>query len=86
MTTAPYPNINGTSAAELLSQHTDAAEAIREAIAKVQQCYPNGRDFQTAPTGSHSRAQDEHRHRLQRLDLIWVEIREIAETISERTA
>lgn len=48
----PTVHMNGTSAAELFKQLTDARSAIRIASDKVAAAWPNGRDYLHARTGS----------------------------------
>ena len=57
---APVVNINGTSAEELLNQLQGASEAISIAFKALQEAYPHGRDYQTAPQGTYQQAREQY--------------------------
>lgn len=46
---APIIHTNGTSREALLEQVTDAGQALRVAIDKLSEAYPNGRDYYPVP-------------------------------------
>jgi hypothetical protein len=77
MPTMPTVNINGTSVSELKRQALEALASLDEAMEKLGQMAPNGRDFQCAPA-LFPVAEREHRDRVSRLDTIKAEVEEIA--------
>ena len=78
----PTIHLNGTSAKTLLEQQLDAGNAIVEAIAKLGEACPNGRDFYPQGTGAISTAMREHEDRIARLRSVQTELPAIAEYIS----
>ena len=77
----PTLHLGGTAAETLLEGYTEAQEAIREAIRKLERTAPHPRDYPAnlESTESHrfAHAQAEHIHRVQALcrvreDLYWL--------------
>lgn len=80
----PTINLNGTSARELLQLQINACNAISQAIEALQAAAPHGRDYQSSPNPyAFSRAQEEHRNRLTKLEQVQRELQAIGEHISD---
>ena len=85
MTTIALPkiNLNGTSKRELLEQQITALNAINAAIDALCAAAPNGRDYQTLPSGAVQLALSEHQARLKLLHAVQDELQTIAMHISD---
>lgn len=86
MTTIALPriNLNGTSKGELLQQQLTALDAINAAIDALCAAAPNGRDYQTLPSGAVQLAMSEHTTRLKLLQTVQDELQTIAMHISDQ--
>lgn len=81
---APVINLNGTSAEELIEQHATAREAVLAAMKAMQARGPNGRDYQTAPTGALRIALHQHNVWMSQLDDMAMAMLEIASQIQDQ--
>lgn len=52
----PIVNNNGTSRDELVNQRREVYQALSEVLEKMRAMSPNGRDYQTDPTGAQFKA------------------------------
>jgi hypothetical protein len=77
----PTVHLGGTSGNELMLKNFDAFSAVCDAIAKVQDAAPHGRDY---PNGSESamRATSEHARRLKALEAVKAELQVIHDTVA----
>lgn len=75
--TLPTIHMNGTSPEALRDDYAEAAEAVRDALRRVQKIEFNGRDYYPVE-GSFQKAQGEHVARLKLLQIIADELMEIA--------
>jgi hypothetical protein len=73
----PTIHLNGTSAKSLISMYTDAHRAILDAIEKLEQSAPHGRDYYPQGDSAFEGARSEHIARLTKL----TEIQQELETI-----
>lgn len=64
----PVVNLNGTSRQALVGARVGAIEAIRAAMQALDECSPNGRDYQTAPKGELEIARKAYMERFAFLD------------------
>lgn len=78
----PFVHMNGTSAEELLQVREDAYSAISEALDKLRQMAPNGRDYYPVP-GSMEKAVQQHQRRMKALSDIMTELEEEATYINQ---
>jgi len=60
----PAIHLNGTPAADLIRQTTDAMVALDLAIEAMVRAAPNGRDYYPQGADAVQQAQDEHRARI----------------------
>jgi len=81
MVTVPAINLNGTAPEDLFNQVMAALEATRNAYRLMLEACPNGRDYQTAIPGTASAALQQHSLRLERLQRIERELKEIVEHV-----
>jgi hypothetical protein len=87
MTTFPTVHLNGTSREALLEGYIDCVNAVRHAIEVCQKNGPNARDYYVI-TGSDgtvdavSAAMTEHEARLEKLEAVLAELREIGEHVA----
>lgn len=65
----PFVNMNGTSPKQLVEGYREAYTALREAIKKLLEVYPHGRDYQQTPeqVAFYPIAQRQHDERLKKL-------------------
>lgn len=84
--TLPTIHINGTSAEQLMEGYLDALHHVREAIAAIGRCAPNGRDYYPQGPAVIIAAQREHRLRVEKLEEVMHEIEAIAEHVSDLAA
>jgi hypothetical protein len=84
MTTFPMIHLNGTSRDALLEGYIDCVNAVRHAIEVVQKNAPNGRDYYygTVSTREINKALAEHEARLEKLEAVLAELREIGEHVA----
>ena len=66
--TAPIVNLNGSTAADLISYRSHAREAIEGAIAHLKACAPHPRDYQTDRGQRYQAAVSVHRQHLNELE------------------
>ena len=81
MTTFPMVHLNGTSRDALLEGYIDCVNAVRHAIEVCQKNAPNMRDYYLVP-GTGTTATTEHWARLQKLESVLAELREIGEHVA----
>ncbi len=79
----PCIHLNGTSKVSLITALCTASDALYVACKALRQTAPNGRDFYPLGPGAFSKAEEEHRSRLQRLDAIKAEIDALTIAINE---
>jgi predicted phage tail protein len=77
----PALHINGTPREHLLESYTDAVNALTDAIAALSRSCPHMRDYM-APGTYHTDAVAEHRHRMQQLQGVLAELRELQEHVA----
>jgi hypothetical protein len=82
----PRVNMNGNSKESLLTELSDAVDAVQNAIHKLSICdYSHGRNYQTRLEPHISeRARNEHVARIYKLHEVRVELQAIAEAIYEQ--
>lgn len=83
-----YPTIhrNGTSKRELIDQLCSAGNAVDDAIRSLCDCAPNGRDYYPQGNGAITKADAEHRARIQKLRDVHAELMDLAEHIDDTAA
>ena len=64
----PMINLNGTYGPELLAQHRAVWKALHKVKTAMGDAFPNGRDFQTMPPGTHQQAMTEATTRLRLIE------------------
>jgi hypothetical protein len=79
--TMPTIHLNGSSKGMLIEGYTDAHYAIQQALEKLGQTYPNGRDFYPQGAGAIRKAEAEHEARLAKLREVQKELMELVEYI-----
>jgi len=77
----PAIHLNGTSRESLIEALSDAASALREAIEKTAQTYPNARDYYVLPGEALRLAEHQHAFRMERLRDVYKELQGLAEGI-----
>ena len=84
MTTFPMVHLNGTSLDALLEGYIDCVNAMRHAIEVCQKNAPNGRDYCYGTVGTReiNKAMTEHEARLEKLETVLAELREIGEHVA----
>jgi len=75
--TKPTIHLNGSSAEGLAEGYRGAYSAVGDAIRAVQATAPNARDYYTQGPGAVSKADKEHRARLQRLSDVQKELEDL---------
>ena len=80
----PTLNINGSTRDNLVDYHTRAMRKINEAYAALADMAPHGRDYQTAPPGTHEKAQEQYKVWREQLRVIHNDIESIAIEISNQ--
>lgn len=60
---APQINMNGSSKESLMTQVLAAADACHNLLSVLAEMRPHGRDYQTAPEGSYTKAREEAQQR-----------------------
>ena len=82
---APIINSNGTNGTELLQQWVDANASLNNALTKLAEAMPHGRDFQTCPDPeTYWTARRAHEHRCAVLRDLIAETEAIALKIMEQ--
>lgn len=66
----PIIHLNGTSKESLLEALENAYAAVREAMDKLRECAPNGRDYYPEP-GRMDKAVAQHRQRQEHLQAVY---------------
>ena len=64
----PVVNLNGTAKHVLVDARIEARDAVRAAMKALDECSPNGRDYQTAAKGQLEIYRQKHRERYAVLD------------------
>ena len=82
MTTFPTVHLNGTSRNELLEGYIDACNAVSHAVDIVRKNGPNMRDYYIAGPAHGAAAMTEHEARLEKLEAVLAELREIGEHVA----
>lgn len=78
MVSTPTVHLNGTSREELQNQLQEAIWATENAIRKLANAAPNGRDYYPQGQNAWSRANDEHVARLGKLQSVVDDLEQIA--------
>ena len=76
--TKPTIHMNGTSASSLLELYADASATVRVAIDDVAKTGPHGRDYYPQGDEALTKAIEQHRARLQKLEDVLKELEELA--------
>lgn len=85
--TRPLIHSNGTSAYTLEKDYGLARNALLDAIDSLEQrCWPNGRDYYPLPGNALTKAQEEHRSRVERLRSVLDELTQLEEHCADVTA
>jgi hypothetical protein len=79
--TLPTIHLNGTSKEQITEALCDAYSAINDALSKLKQTAPNGRDYYPQGSEALSNATNEHFSRMQRLTSVMQELEQIAEAL-----
>jgi hypothetical protein len=79
----PQINLNGSPRERLVEQQCDVLRALRELQKAMGEASPNGRDYQTMPMGTFSRAQEAWQERWQVIEDMHREIEAHALAIQE---
>jgi hypothetical protein len=82
--TVPTVHLNGTSKDTLLHQLHCAKRNLKEAIEKLGNTEPHGRDYYMHGREAFHSAQAQHVSRLERLTSVYDELSELEEKISEQ--
>lgn len=77
----PTVNLNGTSRTALVEQNFEAAQALREALDKVMEAAPHGRDYQIGPA-NYSQAADQFQNMVAELNGLIDHFQTMAEEIA----
>jgi hypothetical protein len=80
----PKIHLNGTSKEELLSQVTDAGQAVSQAMRALTVAWPNARDYYPQGPDALREAEVEWRSRIERLKSVYNELSELAESIADQ--
>ena len=84
MNGTPIVNMNGASAQSLIDVRLAAREAVQAAMKALSECQPNGRDYQTAPTGQYQIAREKYTTRFTFLDRLANELMDEAVAIQDQ--
>lgn len=78
-----YPTIhlNGTAKEDLVERWNDAYTAVVEAIGRLQESGPNGRDYYPQGPAAFTQAQAEHLERLHKLQSVRADLDELREHV-----
>jgi len=79
----PTIHMNGTPRSHLLDALCDAGNALADAIRKLAEAGPNGRDYYPQGTDAYGKAATEHQSRMDRLGSVQAELMELAEHVSD---
>ena len=83
MTTFPTVHLNGTSREALLEGYIDCVNAVYHAIEVLQKNAPNARDYEYYfVPGTWAAALVQHEARLEKLESVLAELREIGEHVA----
>lgn len=77
----PIVNLNGTDRHQLCVQYGEMCCAISDAIGKLQEHFPHGRDYQLQPAGTYEKARAEHEARIAKLVKVRNELSQILDAI-----
>lgn len=80
----PTIHLNGTSADSLLEGWEEAYLAINEAVRKLAEAAPNGRDYYVQEPGALPVAQEEHFARMRKLQEVAKELEALCENVSKQ--
>ena len=82
----PTIHLNGTSRNELYEQVTSAGQAVQEAIHKLAEAAPHGRDYYVVPAGDlkFDRAQEQHFARIAKLQEVYDELETIYQGLANQ--
>jgi hypothetical protein len=78
----PVVNLNGASRESLIEQHHNVVEAARELLKVMGECFPHGRDYQTAPAILHKKDQDIWEDNMAKVNNIRRDYEHIAERLT----
>lgn len=79
----PTIHLGGTSCVDLLEDNRTAADAIRQAIRKLEAAGPNGRDYYPQGPSAFTQAQQEHQDRLEDLGRVLQDLDTIADHLTQ---
>jgi len=79
----PHVNLNGTSRECLVEQQCSVLHVLNSLLKVMGDASPNGRDYQTAPMGTFTKAQEAWRERWQMIEDLRREIEEYALAIQD---
>jgi len=77
----PTVHINGTSKESLTKQWCDAHEACREALRKLAEAAPHGRDYYPQGPDAYYQAREEHVARMQKIQDVINDMAYLAEEV-----
>ena len=80
----PAIHLNGTSADSLKEPYREAYSAIGDAITKLAQCAPHGRDYYVISSDAINTAMAEHRARLAALTTVQNDMLAIFDAIEDQ--
>jgi len=78
----PTLHLTGTSRSTLAEGYEVACNALRDALAAVQDAAPNTRDYYPQGEGAYTQAQTEHGTRIARLTSVLFELQQIQEHVA----
>lgn len=82
----PVIHINGTSAAALLEELSNAYNALSNALEALAAASPNGRDYYPLGNEAFFKAQDQHRLRIAAIQGIMLDLEELSMHIDSQAA
>ena len=80
----PTVHLNGTSAADLLSQLKEAFTAVRQATEKVNQSAPHARDYYVQNDRAYALAREQHVQRIKAMEAVAADLERIAIGIQDQ--
>ena len=79
----PTVHLGGTSRQDLLDQFMEAGHALSLALSKMQDAYPNGRDYYPQGPDAWSLAMQEHVSRVARVQGVVTEYGRLCEAVAD---
>jgi hypothetical protein len=84
----PKIHSNGSDPLKLIEGYTEAIEAVRNAIDKLEACFPHARDYYINNYVNNASAtkiaMEEHLARIQKLIGIWSELKALVENVQDQ--